>query len=146
MKREKSAALKYPKLAELETYSLHLIDVIQPFLQTLNERKMVADVLNCSKAPLQVVKFSMTSNPSHRPAVQTVEIENLEAVLQGIARQLPQRIADRVYTRRNLRIYAGDDLYVIKPAQRRYWSRSAGLNDADMIIAEHLGANRDSSK
>ena len=146
MKREKSPALKYPKLTELETYSLHLIDVIQPFLKTLNERKMVADVFNISKAPLQVVKFSIVSNPSHRPVVQTVEIENLEAVLEGIARQLPQRIADRVYTRRNLRIYAGDDLYVVKPAQRRYWSRSAGLNDADMIIAEHLGTNRDSIK
>jgi hypothetical protein len=146
MKQEKSSALKSPDDVELKKYAAHLISVIQPFLKTLNERTMVAEVFNIGTAPLQVVKFSMISTPSHRPAVRIVEIKNLEAVLEGIARQLPQRMADRVYTRRNLRIYAGDDLYVVKPAQRRYWSRSAGLNDADMIIAEHLGANRDSIK
>ena len=76
--------------------------------------------------------------------MQTLPIQELETVLKNIAEQLSQEIADRIYTRRNLRIYSGDDFYIIKPAKRIYWTRSAGLNDADLILSEKLKANRDS--
>jgi hypothetical protein len=62
----------------------------------------------------------------------------LVAVLKNIAEQLPPKLADHVFTRRNARIYVGEYLYIIKPAQLRYWSRSAGLNDADTVLAEHF--------
>jgi hypothetical protein len=62
-------------------------------------------------------------------------------VLGKIAMQLPTRIADTVYTRRNLRIYIGNDYYIVKPSQRRYWSRYAALNDADTIISEQMKGN-----
>lgn len=145
MKREKSAALKQPQSSEVQAYAEHLINSIQPFLQTLNQRVMVADVFDVGKAPLQVVRFSMLPAPGRESAIQTIQAGNLEAVLRKIAGQLPAQIAARVYTRRVLRIYTGNDLYVVKPAQLRYWSRSAGLNDADAIIAEHLEAARDSA-
>lgn len=139
MKRGKSKAIQRPKLAELESYAKHLISVIQPFLQTLKERMIVAEVIDVGKAPLQVVKFSVLHVSSQQPIVQTVSGQKLETVLKRIAEQLPQNIADRIYTRRDLRIYAGKDIYIVKPAKRIYWTRSAGLNDADIILAEHLG-------
>jgi hypothetical protein len=142
MKRKKSAALRRPQTAELEAYAVYFISVIQPFLQTLNERTMVADVFNVGQqAPLQVVKFSIVPAPGREPVVQTVPGQKLQTILRRIAEQLPQKIADRIYTRRDLRIYLGEDLYIIKPAQLRYWSRSTGLNDADTVLAEHLRVN-----
>ena len=144
MKREKSAALSKPKFTELEAYAKQLINVIQPFLQTLNEQTIVADVFNVNKAPLQVVKLSIVPAPGREPVVQTVPSQELEPILKRIADQLPLKIAERIYTRRDLRIYIGEDIYIVKPAQRRYWSRSAGLNDADTILAEQLKTNRDS--
>jgi hypothetical protein len=59
-------------------------------------------------------------------------------VLQSIAKQLPPKFGDRVFTRRNLKVYVGENIYIIKPRQLRYWSRSAGLNDADAVLAENL--------
>lgn len=142
MEREASIALSKPTLDELKLYALQLIGVIQPFLQTLRERVLVADVLEVSKSPLQVVKFSLIPAPGREQIVQTTQVQELKVVLNRIAEQLPQQIADRIYTRRDLRIYTGQDIYIIKPAQKRYWSRSAGLNDADLIISEHLRVNR----
>ncbi len=142
MEREASIALSKPTLDELKLYALQLIGVIQPFLQTLRERVLVADVLEVSKSPLQVVKFSFVPAPGREQIVQTTQVQELKAVLNRIAEQLPQQIADRIYTRRDLRIYTGQDIYIIKPAQKRYWSRSAGLNDADLILSEHLRVNR----
>jgi len=142
MKREMSNASKSPSLTELEVYAMHLISVIKPFLQTLKERTLIADVFDTERSSLQVVRFSLVSVPGRNPTIQTTQAQELKSVLNRIAEQLPQQIADRIYTRRDLRIYTGQDIYIIKPAQKRYWSRSAGLNDADLIISEHLRVNR----
>jgi hypothetical protein len=108
----------------------------------LRERVLVADVIEVSNSPLQVVKFSFLPAPGREEIVQTTQAQELKAVLDSIAEQLPQQIADRIFTRRDLRIYSGQDIYIVKPAQKRYWSRSAGLNDADLILSEHLRVNR----
>lgn len=39
--------------------------------------------------------------------------------------------------RRELRIYGEKDLYILKPTEIRYWSATTGLNDADIILADH---------
>jgi uncharacterized protein YjhX (UPF0386 family) len=141
MERENSIAIKKPSIDELKLYALQLIGVIQPFLQTLRERVLVANILEVRNSPLQVVKFSLVPASSQEKIVQITQVQELKAVLNRIAEQLPQQIADRIYTRRDLRIYTGQDIYIIKPAQKRFWSRSAGLNDADLILSEHLGGN-----
>jgi hypothetical protein len=141
MNRERSTALKRPKHDELAKYAKQLIGVIQPFLQTLNERTIVAEVIDIGEAPLQVVKFSIVPVSNQQPTVQTVSGQKLETILKRIAEQLPQKIADRIYTRRDLRIYTGEDIFIVKPAKRIYWTRSAGLNDADTILSEYLRTN-----
>lgn len=88
-----------------------------------------------------MVKFSIVPVSNQQPIVQTISGHKLEAVLKRIAEQLPQQIADRIYTRRDLRIYVGKDIYIVKPAKRIYWTRSAGLNDADTILSEYLRAS-----
>ncbi|MBE9050537.1 N-6 DNA methylase [Nostocales cyanobacterium LEGE 11386] len=137
-KRNKSVALKIPLAIDLEAYAKQFMSVIKPFLQTLNERSIVADIFSIPKTPLQVVKFRIVPYPGREPVIQTVQAGDLMTVLKSIAKQLPPQLADRVFTRRNTRIYVGENLYIIKPAQLRYWSRSAGLNDADTVLAEHL--------
>lgn len=139
MNREKSEkSLKPPKPTDLEAYTAQFMSVIKPFLQTLNERSIVAHIFNIAKTPLQVVKFSIVPYLDREQLIQTVQAEDLVTGLKSIAEQLPPKLSDRVFTRRNARIYNGEYLYIIKPAQLRYWSRSAGLNDADTVLAEHL--------
>jgi N-6 DNA Methylase len=141
MEKDKSATLRRPIPSDLSLYASQVIKVIQPFLQTLRERMLVADVINVAQSSLQVVKFTFLPVPGREEIVQTIQAQELKAVLNRIAEHLPNQIADRIYTRRDLRIYAGQDIYIIKPAQKRYWSRSAGLNDADLILSEHLRGN-----
>ncbi|MBW4522320.1 MAG: N-6 DNA methylase [Scytolyngbya sp. HA4215-MV1] len=142
MNREESAVLQKPHTSELKLYAMELISVIQPFLQALGERVLVADVIEVNQSPLSVVKFSFLPVPGREHIVQITQAQDLKAVLNRIAERLPQQIADRIFTRRDLRIYSGQDIYIVKPAQKRHWSRSAGLNDADLILSEHLRVNR----
>ena len=138
MNREKSAALKKPKATDLEAYTLSFMSVIEPFFDTLKERSIAADIFDIANTPLQVVKFSIVPYPGREQIVQTIQAEDLITVLKSIAKQLPSKLADRVFTRRNLKVYVGENIYIIKPCQLRYWSRSAGLNDADAVLAENL--------
>jgi len=139
MKREKSKAIKNPNNPQLEAYANSLISVIQPFLNTLNERKIVSEIFDVGKAPLQVIKFSIISASSSKNTVEKIPAQELEPLLKSIAQKLPEQIADRIYTKRNVRIYLENEVYIVKPAKLIHWSRSAGLNDADIILAEHLG-------
>lgn len=141
MKREESTALEPPENEELIAYSSQLIDAIKPFLQALNEMAMIADIYETKTASLQIVKFSLDPFPGRIPPIRVIGGQVLDDVLKKIALQLPMKLADTVYTRRNLRIYSGSDFYVIKSSQRRYWNRSAALNDADTIISEQLKGN-----
>ena len=139
MNREASKAVRKPKNPQLEDYAESLMSVIQPFLNTLNERKIVAEIFDVGKSPLQVIKFSIISASSSKNTVEKISAQELEPLLKSIAQKLPEQIADRIYTKRNVRIYLENEVYIVKPAKLIHWSRSAGLNDADIILAEHLG-------
>jgi type I restriction-modification system DNA methylase subunit len=141
MKGAASGALERPSSTELETYGTQLINTIQPFFRTLNQSTVVADIFETRHAPLQVIRFSIVPVPGRTPGTQVVSGKPFEDVLEEIAAQLPAHITGTFHMRRHLRIYNGKDFYIIKPAQRRYWSRSAALNDADTILEEQMKRN-----
>jgi len=135
---EKSKALLPAPPIECRAYAKGLIDVIQPFLQTRGKRRLVADVLNVD-APLRVARFKIMRNvPNGRPSVLVEKAADLPSVLHEVARNLDEQIAFGVHTRRHLRVYSGDTFYILKPSQRRFWTRSAGLIDGDSVLKDLL--------
>jgi hypothetical protein len=138
MRGKESDALDRPSALDMEAYASKVIDVVKSYTQASDREELHARVLDVGNAPLCVIEFG--SEHKHKPdsLFQVVPNQDLETVLESIAKQLPHALADKVYSQRVLRIYADDDLYVVKPAQRRHWSRSAGLSDGDAILAEHI--------
>ncbi len=138
-KRENSDALRSPATEDLSEYSEQFIGVIDDFLSLRNERKVTAEIFDLpAGCPLQVMKFNMVDRASRARKVRVVPCPELHALLDRIAENLPVEIATNVYTRRNVRFYGPGEVYLIKPAQVRFWTRSAGMNDADEVLAEHL--------
>ena len=135
---EKSAALSAATSAECRDYAKHVIAVIQPFLETRKERRLVADVLDMDDAPLRVVRFTIMASHSQRPNVCVEAAADLSDVLHEVAQNLDEQIAFGIHTRRHLRVYSGDLFYVVKPSQRRFWTRSAGLTDGDSVLKDLL--------
>lgn len=37
----------------------------------------------------------------------------------------------------SLRIYGDGDLFIVKPSRAKYWTCTAGLDDADTILSDH---------
>ncbi len=133
---ERSRALDPATTRDCCGYARHLIGVIQPFLERRKRRSLQADVIDVD-GPLRVVQFRFADCAANdRPAVVTRKVPNLDDVLARIAENLDQEISVGLYTRRHLRVYADDSFYVIKPSQRRFWSRAAGLNDGDSVLGD----------
>ena len=100
-----------------------------------------AEIFETRKAPLQVIKFSLVPIAHNTSPVRVTQGQALEDVLERIALQLPAKLADMVYTRRNLRIYTQNAFFIVKPSQRRQWSRRVSVEDVDVIIAEQFRGN-----
>ena len=141
MRGEASRVSERPRLAELEIYCQQFIQVLQPYFQTLQEVTINAEIFEAKKAPLQVIKFNLAPIAYNALPIRVTQGQVLEEVLERIALQLPTKLADTVYTRRNLRIYTQNAFFIVKPSQRRQWSRRAAVEDVDAIIAEQLKRN-----
>jgi hypothetical protein len=78
-------------------------------------------------------------------AVEPTHIVPPEASAVGQLNSILERIGKRMGTRpggtsanRLLKVFDGSDLHIVKPLARRYWTRTAALNDADEVAAAIL--------
>jgi hypothetical protein len=133
-KQEKSIAL-YPVLqGETTEYGKTIRAELNEFLegQGLFANATVYK-LNRS-APLMMIKLSFTKEQKE---IITSE-EPVDAVLKKIDRHLWEKKSSNIYFRKKLNYKTGDDIYIIRPNQRRFWSQSMALEDATELILEIL--------
>ena|SRR5438128_2471246 len=72
--------------------------------------------------------------------ITIVRLNDIDDVIDQIARDLQTKVADHMYVQRSLRVYEDEGFWIIKGAQKRLWSESAALNDADTVLREHMEA------
>ena len=106
--QERSEALTAATAEECRDYAVHVIDVIQPFLETRKKRRLVADVLDAD-APLRVVRFTIVpASQDGRPSVAVEKAADLSRVLREVAQNLDEQISFGIHSRRHLRVYSGN--------------------------------------
>jgi hypothetical protein len=104
--------------------------------QTLNA------VVYQDHAPLSVVEFELVNMADTRDVRFVYESKELHVLLYKLDRRLWERQASTLYTRRHVRIYDGQRFYVVRPSERRLWTRSQAYADADSFIAEILSRSK----
>jgi hypothetical protein len=124
--------------SQLKAYAAILVRVIDSLLSARGERRAVAEIINAPQSGLRVVRLR-TIPRNHRGAKnEMMTVANINSALVEIEAALNERHPGLI-VRRVLRIYGAEDVYIVKPADQRYWTRSRALNDADAMIAEQLG-------
>jgi hypothetical protein len=144
---ERMALVKAPSTHDLTAYANEVVRTVNAFLRARGKRHLEAviyprrivagNALNGTPA-VDAVRFIMVAGaPSDEPYVQTggdTDISRLAALLHG---QVNSDVPPYLNERRHLRIYDENGLFILKPSEVRYWSRVAGLNDGDVILADH---------
>jgi hypothetical protein len=140
---DRSIGTARPSLENLHAYANEVVRVVNRFLLARSERRFEAEIFArsseivraMSAANVAVVRFTMI--PEAVSTKPTVHISRELASPPDPRLWLQREIAPHLNERRQVRIYDDHGLFVVKPDEFRYWTRTAGLNDADAILGDH---------
>jgi Type I restriction-modification system methyltransferase subunit len=136
-KQEKSIAL-YPVLQEQTTeYGKIISAKINAFL---NGQDLFANatVYNINRfTPLIMIKLSFANKQKEI----VTSNDSIDEELKTLDKRLWDEKASNIYFLKKLNYKTGDNIYIIRPNQRRFWSQSMALEDASELILEILNGN-----
>ena len=123
---------------QLQLYAGAFLSVINAWQMALGRERYSAEVLVLrSTSPLRVIRFFDGGNGNVTRGDFNAELND---ILQQIGSRIRSPIAEHLAAVRELRVHAENELLIIKPAARRFWTAAAGLNDADSALGDGLEA------
>lgn len=131
-KQEKSDAVKH--VLKINYYSNRLTDDLNNWLGDVDLKASVTHYNIDKNCPLYMVKISF-GNEYRKPILSKEEIYK---ELKTLDKKLWEEESQNLYFRKKLNYYDGDDVYIIKPNQRRFWSQTAAMEDCKSLLVEIL--------
>lgn len=133
---EKSSAYHHPTIGELESYATILCEDINDLLQE-SETTVCATIYEArhdSPLNLAALRFSKREKPAiiEKNSSQT----EITMLLKEIDHYTYEKFSESVYFRKIVKYYQDDTIYIIKPNEKRFWTKSMAMSDADDIIIE----------
>nr|MBA2285514.1 N-6 DNA methylase [Ktedonobacteraceae bacterium] len=131
-----SDALKKPQVSMLVSYVEAYINSINFYLASTN-KKLIARIYN-EVASLCTIQFNAVNRDEAVPSIQVVQPDaNMSQVLTRLRRLDTEPVSRNIYHKRSFRIYDReyDTIYMAKPAEQRYWTIGAALNDVGETIS-----------
>ncbi|CAN5242429.1 hypothetical protein BH10PSE11_BH10PSE11_11100 [soil metagenome] len=150
---ERISMVQSPSPSHLKQYARQVSKSVDAYLRARGERHLEAFVytkrvkktdLATGVPGVTAVRFIMVPGAPKRDAiVHEGDPADLDALVELLRGRLESDVPPYLNERRQLRIYGADDLFILKPSEIRYWDATAGLNDADIILADHWLRRRD---
>lgn len=130
--KERSKALLPSK--NTEDYAKVLCSELNIFLEDQNLYANGTVYLVNKNLPILLVKISF-GNKKQEIKKSVIEISK---ELEKIDKYLWEEKGGSIYFRKKVNYYDGDDIYIIRPNQRRFWTKTRAMEDASELILEIL--------
>jgi len=134
-KGEESIAFHRTLQSENKAYAKTLCSELNTFLShsKLRVRASIYDVQLRDPLNMVVLHFG-----DKEQAIEIKDLKNLRENLKNIDRYMLQQKSDSIYVQKQLRYsdFNNDTVYLIKPNQKRFWTRSQAIDDATSLITE----------
>lgn len=136
-KQEKSISLYPVKEVQVQEYSKVISLEINDFFvgQELYANLTVYNISRFS--PIMMVKLTFDKKQKEI----NISKEFIAEELKTLDQYLWEKKASNIYFRKKLNYKTGNDIYIIRPNQRRFWSQSMAIEDANELILEILNEN-----
>jgi len=133
---EESEAYHLPTTGELESYAKILCDDINDLLQysATTVWATIYEVRHDSPLNMVALRFSNRQNPGEVEKVSSQK--TITGILKEIDRYTYEKFSQSVYFRKVVKYYQDDTIFIIKPNEKRFWSRSMAMSDADDMLSE----------
>lgn len=134
-KKQKAIGYRRSLPDESEQYAHTLTNSLDSLLEVA-KIKVAAQFYEVNiNDPLQMVVLQLKSP---RPSVEKGSAIEYKSLLKKIDAYLVSKHSDSVYLRKTLKYYEGDLVYIIKPNQKRFWSKMQAYDDAASIVNDIL--------
>ena len=129
-----------PGPVEMRRYAEVLQAELDGFFEDNPQLRHRVDILydNTSRTGMIDVELLKNSRGALRVKVRPID-DAASADFQRAQQLARQRRGQWLYFHRNLRMYEGSRVLLLKPLERLHWLRGQALLDADTIIAETMG-------
>ena len=123
----------------LREYAKSFLDVINAWSSALDKELFDAELFELpSSSSLRIVRFLAGGEGAIKAAAVD---QSVNLLIEKISARMRLPIAEQLSAVRELRVHAAGELFVLKPAARRFWSAASGLNDADLALGDGLEVN-----
>lgn len=130
------AAVRPPAREELRAYADMLRTELDEFVARDDARHAITMLVDDHCGMIEVA-LQWADEPA--PAVSVLQAGDAAArTLARVRVHLREQRSQWLYFDRNLRVYQGEQVYLLKPMQRLHWTQSQALIDAGEIIADTL--------
>lgn len=134
-----SISVEVPPVQFLEEYASEFISYVNPLLRY--QKSNLEAIVYQNGSPLTVMGFKRVQFLQEQNT-GNIHIEVSSKQLQNVLKRLNDALilakSPSLYMRRHVRIYDGEWMYIVRPAEKRFWTRSQALADADEALAEWL--------
>lgn len=138
--KQKSIAYHPTNINDRQLYAEYLCKTMNQFSDYDIELAVWANVFELSpRIPLNVTILYFNQD-KQADEIVTLPEKQIGHILKQMEKHSYDAHTESIYYRRFFRYYADDRLYIIKPNEKRFWSRSMAINDADEITAEILNS------
>lgn len=144
---ERMTLVSRPSVDDLGAYASEVVRTVNAYLRARAKRHLEAVVYPRHIAVgnaidgtpgVDAVRFVMAAGaPSDLPCVHQGSVEEITRLAALFRGQVNADVPPYLNERRQVRIYDDNALFILKPSEVRYWTRAAGLNDGDAILADH---------
>lgn len=137
-KQGKSKALLPVLDYHIKEYAEFVSNDLNKFLegQSLFVNTTIYQYIN-TFTPLMMIKLSFAKTKNEIVSSE----EQIDDELKKIDQLLWEKESKSIYFRKKMNYKNGNDIYLIRPNQRRFWSKSLAIEDASELILEILNEN-----
>ena len=127
-----------PNKEEIERYTTNVCEIFNGFASRDEDGVLVPRLYSLLADDLIIVKFALTSRGrvAENKMASNINAVRLSEVGGFFLDELGGLELPYLNPAKTLRLYAGKDVFILKPAQYRCFSPAAGQSDGDRIVAD----------
>ena len=120
---------------EIRDYAIKVSQHLNDFLQNQNLYANCTVYENINHfSPLMIAKI-MFGDSEKEVSMSSVDLQDISRELD---KELWQKKATNIYFRKKLNYKTGNEIFIVRPNQRRFWTQSMAIEDASELILEIL--------
>ncbi|WP_158838958.1 HsdM family class I SAM-dependent methyltransferase [Polaribacter sp. L3A8] len=135
-KQAKSDAVK--PIVKINHFTNRLTKDINEWLDDDNLKISATHYTITVNCPLYLIKLSF----GNKQKETVLSDENIYDELKKLNQKLWREESQNLYFRKKVNYYDGDNVYIIKPNQRRFWSETCAMEDSQTLLAEILNMEK----